>query len=75
MLYTVQMDTNLENKIEKRRDYLEWLEYFMAVALLSAQRSKDPITQVGACIISRDNKIVGIYFYFRMYHFSYLSFS
>ena len=44
----------------KRTDYLSWDEYFMAVALLSAQRSKDPNTQVGACVANRDNKIVGV---------------
>jgi dCMP deaminase len=45
---------------QKRQDYLSWDEYFMAVALLSAERSKDPNTQVGACIASRQNKIVGV---------------
>lgn len=45
---------------KKRTDYISWEEYFMAVAFLSAQRSKDPNTQVGACIVSRENKIVGI---------------
>uniref|UniRef100_A0A3P9QF97 Deoxycytidylate deaminase n=1 Tax=Poecilia reticulata TaxID=8081 RepID=A0A3P9QF97_POERE len=44
----------------KRDDYLEWPEYFMAVAFLSAQRSKDPNSQVGACIVNQENKIVGI---------------
>ncbi|MDR0477066.1 MAG: dCMP deaminase family protein [Desulfobulbaceae bacterium] len=44
----------------KRRDYLSWDEYFMAVALLSAQRSKDPHTQVGACIVNDQNRIVGV---------------
>lgn len=44
----------------KRKDYLSWDEYFMSVALLSAQRSKDPITQVGACIVNPDKRIVGI---------------
>jgi dCMP deaminase len=44
----------------KRKDYLSWDDYFMAVALLSAQRSKDPNTQVGACIVSPQNKIIGI---------------
>jgi dCMP deaminase len=44
----------------KRTNYLHWDDYFMAVALLSAQRSKDPSTQVGACIVSAQNKIVGI---------------
>ncbi len=45
---------------EKRTGYLSWDEYFMSVALLSAQRSKDPNTQVGACVASPDNKIVGV---------------
>ena len=45
---------------EKRKDYLEWDEYFMAIAKLSAMRSKDPSTQVGACIVSPENKIVGV---------------
>uniref|UniRef100_A0A3Q4GG88 dCMP deaminase n=1 Tax=Neolamprologus brichardi TaxID=32507 RepID=A0A3Q4GG88_NEOBR len=47
-------------KTKKREDYLEWPEYFMAVAFLSAQRSKDPSSQVGACIVNQENKIVGI---------------
>ncbi|MBN2092338.1 dCMP deaminase family protein, partial [candidate division KSB1 bacterium] len=44
----------------KRTDYLSWDEYFMGVALLSAQRSKDPNTQVGACIVNQQKKIVGV---------------
>jgi len=47
-------------KVTKREDYLKWDEYFMGIALLSAQRSKDPNTQVGACIVDECNKIVGI---------------
>lgn len=43
----------------KRTDYLTWDEYFMGVALLSGKRSKDPNTQVGACIVNGQNKIVG----------------
>jgi dCMP deaminase len=43
----------------KRTDYISWDEYFMGVALLSGQRSKDPNTQVGACIVNSQNKIVG----------------
>ena len=43
----------------KRKGYISWDEYFMGVALLSAQRSKDPGTQVGACIVNSQNKIVG----------------
>ncbi len=42
----------------KRRDYINWDEYFMGVAMLAARRSKDPNTQVGACIVSPDNIII-----------------
>ena len=48
-------------KISKQRnDYLSWEEYFMGIAKLSAMRSKDPSTQVGACIVSNDNRILSI---------------
>lgn len=43
-----------------RKDYISWDQYFMGVAKLSAMRSKDPSTQVGACIINSDRRIVGI---------------
>ena len=39
---------------------ISWDEYFMGIALLSAKRSKDPSTQVGACIVDEDNKVVSI---------------
>lgn len=45
--------------MQKRQTYISWDEYFMGVALLSAKRSKDPHTQVGACIVNDKNKIVG----------------
>lgn len=45
--------------MSKRKDYITWDEYFMGVALLSGRRSKDPNTQVGACIVNNQNKIVG----------------
>lgn len=44
----------------KRDDYISWDEYFMGIAMLSSRRSKDPSTQVGACIVDKDNKVVGI---------------
>lgn len=44
----------------KRQDYISWEEYFMGVAILSAQRSKDSSTQVGACIVNRDRKILSV---------------
>ena len=46
--------------MKKRENYLTWDEYFMGIALLSAKRSKDPSTQVGACIVSSEKKIVGL---------------
>lgn len=44
----------------KRKDYITWDEYFMGIALLSTERSKDPNTSVGACIVSDDNKILSV---------------
>lgn len=43
-----------------RKDYIGWDEYFMEIAKLSARRSKDPARQVGACIVSKDNRILSI---------------
>ena len=43
-----------------RTDNISWDEYFMGLATLSAKRSKDPSTQVGACIVDNDNKIVSV---------------
>ena len=45
---------------DKRTNYITWDEYFMSVAKLAAMRSKDPSTQVGACIVSQDNKILSM---------------
>lgn len=47
-------------EVRKRRNYISWDEYFMGVADLSGLRSKDPNTQVGACIVSEDNKILSM---------------
>lgn len=44
----------------KRTDYLSWDEYFIGIAILSAQRSKDPSTQVGACIVNEDKRILSV---------------
>ena len=43
---------------KKREDYISWDEYFMGVALLAAERSKDPNTRVGACIVDDQNRIL-----------------
>ncbi len=45
--------------MKKRNNYISWDEYFMGIAILSAKRSKDPNTQVGACIVNKKNRIVG----------------
>lgn len=42
----------------KRQDYISWDEYFMGVAILASMRSKDPNTQVGACIVDENNRIL-----------------
>jgi dCMP deaminase len=47
-------------RVSRRTDNLEWDEYFMGIALLSAQRSKDPNTQVGACLVNKEKRIVGV---------------
>lgn len=47
-------------KSTKRKDYLAWTDYFLSMALLTAQRSKDPNTQVGACLVDSHNRIVGL---------------
>ena len=47
-------------KMAKRQDYISWDEYFMGISLLSCLRSKDPNTQVGACIVNGDNHIVSV---------------
>jgi len=46
--------------MSQRQDVLSWDDYFMSVAFLSSMRSKDPSTQVGACIVNADNIILGI---------------
>ena len=45
---------------DKRTDYISWDEYFMGVAKLASMRSKDPSTQVGACIVDKDNYILSV---------------
>ena len=44
----------------KRKNYLTWDEFFIGVASLAAKRSKDPNTQVGACIVDKENRILSI---------------
>ena len=50
----------MDNRSMKRKDYISWDQYFMGIALLSAKRSKDPNTQVGACIVNPQHRIVGL---------------
>ncbi|KAJ8676613.1 hypothetical protein QAD02_012400 [Eretmocerus hayati] len=61
MSLTVNGESSVSRDVNnKRQDYLDWDEYFMSIAFLAAMRSKDPCTQVGACIVNDDKKIVGI---------------
>lgn len=46
--------------MSKRSGYISWDEYFMGIAVLSANRSKDPNTQVGACIVNSNNRIMSV---------------
>lgn len=55
-----KMKSGKKSTVHARKDVLSWDDYFMAVAKLSAKRSKDPSTQVGACIVSADNRILSI---------------
>jgi dCMP deaminase len=42
------------------RKVLDWDQYFMSMAHLAAFRSKDPNTQVGACIVNPQKRVVGL---------------
>ena len=44
----------------KREGYISWDEFFMGAAVLCAKRSKDPNTQVGACIVNSENRILSV---------------
>ncbi|XP_078042714.1 deoxycytidylate deaminase [Augochlora pura] len=57
---TITKTMSNHNVCSKRTNYIEWEEYFMAVAFLAAKRSKDPSTQVGACVVNNEKKIVGV---------------
>jgi dCMP deaminase len=46
--------------VKKREDYISWNEYFMKLAQITAKRSKDPSSQVGACIVNKNNKIISV---------------
>lgn len=50
----------MEKINKQRKEYISWDEYFIALAKLTAMRSKDPSTQVGACIVSADNRILSV---------------
>ncbi|KAJ8969067.1 hypothetical protein NQ314_001969 [Rhamnusium bicolor] len=56
----ISEEVNLQPINSKKEDYLDWEEFFMATAFLAAKRSKDPHTQVGACIVNDDKVIVGV---------------
>ncbi len=54
------MEINKEKLGNKRQDYLSWDEFFMSIAKLAGARSKDPSTQVGACIVDENNRVLAI---------------
>lgn len=56
----IECSSSVDSKVSKRGGVLSWDDYFMAICWLSAMRSKDPSTQVGACIVNQDKRIVGI---------------
>ena len=60
LLREANYDPTGPSVVPKRGGYLSWDTYFMAVSFLSAQRSKDPNTQVGACIVDGNKCIIGI---------------
>eukprot|EP00980_Cylindrotheca_fusiformis_P009960 scaffold2201_cov119-Cylindrotheca_fusiformis.AAC.5 len=47
-------------KTRKREGYLSWDEYFLAIAVLSSKRSKDPLSPSGACIVDDQNRVVAV---------------
>lgn len=53
-------DCNAPTTTPKRATYLSWDDYFMAIAFLSARRSKDPKAPTGACLVDSDNRVIGI---------------
>ena len=54
------LDVNAVPSTPKRSDYISWDDYFMAIAFLSAKRSKDPVTPTGACLVDTANRVIGI---------------
>ena len=60
LLEEAKYDASAVKDNGKRKDYISWQDYFMGMAFLTAQRSKDPNTQVGACIVDEENRIIGL---------------
>lgn len=46
--------------MSRRENYIDWDTFFMNTAILASMRSKDPSTQVGACIVNQQKLVVGI---------------
>lgn len=55
-----ELTPNETTKTSKRTDYLIWWDYFMSLAYIASMRSKDPNTQVGACIVNEENRVVSL---------------
>ena len=54
------MPSSIKITTPKRSDYISWDEYFLGVAKLASFSSKDQNSQVGACIVSQDNRILSM---------------
>eukprot|EP00429_Kryptoperidinium_foliaceum_P013206 CAMPEP_0176033302 /NCGR_PEP_ID=MMETSP0120_2-20121206/16447_1 /TAXON_ID=160619 /ORGANISM="Kryptoperidinium foliaceum, Strain CCMP 1326" /LENGTH=433 /DNA_ID=CAMNT_0017366627 /DNA_START=235 /DNA_END=1533 /DNA_ORIENTATION=- len=60
LLEEANYDSSKVSDNGKSKDFISWQDYFMAMAFLTAQRSKDPNTQVGACIVDEESRIIGL---------------
>ncbi|KAL3936928.1 MAG: hypothetical protein SGBAC_007858 [Bacillariaceae sp.] len=60
LLKEAKYDASVVPDNGKRNDHISWQDYFMAMAFLTAERSKDPNTQVGACIVDSEKRIIGL---------------
>eukprot|EP00980_Cylindrotheca_fusiformis_P009959 scaffold2201_cov119-Cylindrotheca_fusiformis.AAC.4 len=60
LLSEAKYDASKVDDNGRRKDYISWQDYFMAMAFLTAERSKDPNTQVGACIVDAENRVLGL---------------
>ncbi|CAH0591633.1 unnamed protein product [Chrysodeixis includens] len=56
----MSLSSNSTGGYHGRQPEIDWEEYFMGLALLSAKRSKDNRLQVGACIVNDEKRIISL---------------